>query len=487
MKMVKKLLFIAIFTLLFVSLAACGKKENEVDEHGNIIVKMSIMNSTNENPGWLAQIEAANQLLAAQGEKIVIEPEIIKTDSWDEYYTKITTNMLGRIGGTIGRIAESHIPLMMGKNQLADVSDIVNELLAKKDENGNPVYNASAFDGVAKKDGKYYGLPSGTQHMVLYYNKTIFDQYNKVIEMKLANKTVAEISAETKFEAARVEEIIANNPSLTKLEYPSSDWNNASTFAEIQDAAKKLSYGGTNARRFGLSAGPFLAYAGMYAKNSGGHNIFDESGNCAIQSQPFYDVYDWFDGMLKVDKSMPNTSDTATSSAIDRFLSGNIAMIVDGVWQLHAINKYTEDYEIGIAAIPVKESGYKSYSTTFADRYWCARTSSNKEADQKALKALMSVEAVTALSEKQVGGIPVIHDCIDVYLQTLSTSKFANYVNVIKEGASNGVNVPYSTYYNIVDQRINQKMSVWINGDMTSEEFVDYMAESMRLGMEGKL
>ena len=30
-------------------------------------------------------------------------------------------------------------------------------------------------------------------------------------------------------------------------------------------------------------------------------------------------------------------------------------------------------------------------------------------------------------------------------------------------------------------------MSVWINGDMTSKEFVDYMAESMRLGMEGKL
>ena len=60
-------------------------------------------------------------------------------------------------------------------------------------------------------------------------------------------------------------------------------------------------------------------------------------------------------------------------------------------------------------------------------------------------------------------------------------------VDVIKQGALNGVNVPYSTYYNQVDQRINQKMSVWINGDMTSREFVDYMDESMRLGMEGKL
>ena len=30
-------------------------------------------------------------------------------------------------------------------------------------------------------------------------------------------------------------------------------------------------------------------------------------------------------------------------------------------------------------------------------------------------------------------------------------------------------------------------MAVWISGDMTSAEFVDYMDESMRLGMEGKL
>ena len=477
MRKMKKILHYGILVPLFAGLVGCGgsgsSNRNSVDEQGNVVVKMSIMNSTNENPGWLAQIEAANNLLASQGEKIVIEPEIIKTDSWDEYYTKITTNMLGRIGGTIGRIAESHIPLMMNKNQLADVSNIVSDLLDEKDENGKALYNASAFEGVAKKDGKYYGLPSGTQHMVLYYNKTIFNQYNQVIELAKQEKSVAEIATATKFEAARVQDILNNNPSLTKLEYPSGDWNNASTFAEIQDAAKKLSYGSTNSRRFGLSAGPFLAYAGMYAKNSGGYNIFDDNGNCAIKSQPFYDVYEWFDQMLKVDKSMPNTSDTATSSAIDRFLSGNIAMMVDGVWQLHAINKYTEDYEIGIAAIPVKASGYKSYSTTFADRFWSARTSSNKEADEKALKALMSVEAITALSEKQVGGLPVRDDCIDTYLETLSTSKFANDVNVIKQGALNGVNVPYSTYYNIVDQRINQKMAVWINGEITSREFVD--------------
>ena len=48
--------------------------------------------------------------------------------------------------------------------------------------------------------------------MLLYYNKTIFDNYN------------------------------AANPD-TPLSYPSSDWNNASTFEEIADAARKLTSG----------------------------------------------------------------------------------------------------------------------------------------------------------------------------------------------------------------------------------------------------
>ena len=485
MKKLIKALYLGLLIPTCAALASCGGGSG-VDADGNTIVTMSVINSTNENPGWLAQIEAANELLAAQGEKIVIEPEIIKTDSWDEYYTKITTNMLGRVGGTIGRIAESHVPLMLDKGQINDITGLVNELLEETDENGKPVYNASAFDGVAKKDGKYYGLPSGTQHMVLYYNKAIFDQYNNVIEMAKNGSSAAQIAAAVKWDEARINHILTENPTLTKLEYPSSDWNNASTFDEIADTAKKLSYGAANVRRFGLSAGPFLAYAGMYAKNSGGYNIFDEQGNCMIKTQPFYDVYEWFDKMLKVDKSMPTTSDTATSSAIDRFLSGNIAMMVDGVWQLHSINKYVEG-DVGIAAIPVKSKEYKSYSTTFADRFWSARTSKNPEADQKALKALMSVEAITALSEKSVGGLPVVDQCLDTYLETLNTTKFADDVETIKTGALNGVNVPYSTYYNTVDQRINQKMAVWIGGEMTSAEFVDYMDECMRLGMEGKL
>lgn len=445
--------------LALVALVGCGGASETTSTEGSqttsqapapVTVKMSIMNSVNENPGWLAMIEAANEVLKEQGDAITIEPEIIKTDSWDQYYTKITSNILGRIGGTIGRIAESHVPMMVDKKQVQDLTSLVEELK----ETGE--FNEGVFEGVAKSDGKYYGLPSGTQHMVLYYNKTIFDQYNTA------------------------------HPN-DQLNYPSSDWNNASTFEEIRTMAKKLTTGTGSEKRFGISAGPFLAYAGMYSKNSGGVNIFDEQGNCCIDSEPFYQVYDWFEDMLITDKSMPSTSDTAVLDSMARFLGGNIAMIIDGVWQVHDVCKYTEDYEIGVAAIPVLERGNKSYTTTFADRFWAARNSSHPEADQKALKALMSVQAIDALAKSGVGGMPIRKASLETYMDNLSTTKLAESAETIKEGVANKVNVPYSTYYNQVDQHINQKMSIWINGQMSTVEFVKFMDETMKKGMEGKL
>ena len=88
---------LGLATAMCCSLAACGGGGG-TDKDGNVIVQMSIMNSTNENPGWLAMIDAANEVLERNNEKVRIEAEIIMTDSWDQYYTKVTSNILGKIG-----------------------------------------------------------------------------------------------------------------------------------------------------------------------------------------------------------------------------------------------------------------------------------------------------------------------------------------------------------------------------------------------------
>lgn len=436
----KKLCIAFLLIVSIVTLVGCNKDEEEAG--GLVTVKMSLKNSINENDGWFAMIAAANQLLEA--ENIKIEPEIIKTDSWDEYYTKVTTNIVGKTGGTIGRIAESHIPKMIQKKQLQDLTSVYNSLDMSK-------YNAEAFESVAKKDGKYYGLPTGVQHMVLYYNKRIFDEYN----------------------ASHPEDQIA---------YPSSDWENPSTFAEIKTLAEKLSSGNTPNRNYGLSAGPFLSYAGMYALSCGGNNIFDAEGKCSIDTPAFMKVYEWFDSMLKADL-MPKPADTQIETSMDKFLLGKVAMNIDGAWWLHDMTQVT-DFEVGIAAVPVGNAESHGYSTSFTDCFFAVSTSKHPEADKKAIAALMSVEAIKAVSEHGVGGIPVHKDAVDSF-KTVLTEHFDNVsATSFLAGANYTVHVPYSTYYNTVDQQINQKMSVWLNDGMTYEAFVKFMDETMKSEMD---
>jgi len=449
--LVKFLVAVMAVAIMTSAFTACGNSSN-TDKDGNVIVKMTMMDNEYETAGWNALIQAANGVLEAQGEKVRIQAEWVETSSWDQYFTKVTTNITGRVGGTIGRIAESHVPTMLQKGFCEDLTSLRNELVAT----GN--FDTTAFEGVAVKNGKYYALPSGAQPMVLYYNKTLFDRYN------------------------------ATAADEDKISYPSGDWANASTFDEIRDMAKKLTVGSGNEKRFGLSAGPFLSYIGMYATNSGGENIFNAAGECIINTQPYIDAYTWFENMLLVDKSMPKPEDTATSDTISRFISGNTAMLVDGVWQMHYISEYVEDFEIGIAAIPVK-SGYEgvAHTTTFADRIWASSTSTTKKEDKIALKALMSKEATEAAAKMLVGGFPVRTDCVDAYLDAFEGSILEDYTDVVAGSIQNRISVPYSVYYNQVDMQINQKLAVWIAGDMATQDFVTNAYDIMVRGMQGLL
>ena len=432
-----KLLRLMILTTACVSLVGCGGgSEEEITK-----VKMSLMNSTNENPGWLAAIDKANELLV--DDKIVIEPEIIQTDEWDKYYTKVASNIAGRVGGTIGRIAESHMPLMIKKGQVQDLTTVYESLDMSK-------FNQSAFDGVAKNDGKYYGLPTGTQHMVLYYNKDAIDRYNNTVN------------------------------AADKIAYPSSDWNNPTSFEEIKTMATKLSSGTRPNRKFGFSAGPFLAYGGMYAKSLGGDNIFTPDGKSAINSAAYRSVYKWFDDMIKVDNSMPKPTDTTIESSMDQFYAGNIAMCVDGLWWINDImNPKIVDFNVGIAAVPTGISNSPSYTSAFTDCFFAVANSKHPEADKKAIKALMDVESISQVASHGVGGIPVANEAISKFTKSLESKFTASDIKCLTDGIDHMLHVPYTTYYNDVDQQINQKMTVWLNGEMTSDEFVEYMDKTL--------
>lgn len=449
-KQFPKLAALALISLLPLT----GCKSGQTDSEGNTIVKFSVRNYATELEGWKKTVEKANQLLEADGQKVRIEIESLKVgSSWDDFYAKVRTNIMTKKGGTIGRIAESHIPQMRKQNLIGELTDVATTLI----DSGE--YNTSAFNGVAREGNKYYGLPSGLQHMVVYYNKDKFDAYNK-------DKAESE-----------------------KIAYPSGDWNNASTFEELRADALKLTSGSGSSKQFGFSAGPFMAYAGMYAKNSGGYNIFDDNGECKIYTQEFIDAYDWLGGMIYDDKTSPNISESLDEGGLGKFCSGNVAILVDGIYNIHDILTKCK-FNVGVAAIPVKEKSgggkYKSYTTNFTDCYWISNTSKHAAEDKIALQYILKSEAIKASADYQVGGVPIKNDCVDNYFEKLEAAGLSHEAcQVIREGAKNTISVPYTSYYNEVDLKVNAKLGLWMNKDSewTTDRFVRFMDTTMKEAM----
>ena len=430
---------LSLFLVTLILVSGCGGTNNSSSiEEGFTEVRFALKSSENENAGWLQMIDAANELLYP--EKIQITPQIIVAETWPDYYTKLISKMASRTGPTIGRIAESFIPQMISMNQIADVTEVVESL--NMDD-----YHRNAFEGVINQDGKYYGLPTGIYHMMTFYNKNAIDKYNENATEKLA--------------------------------YPSKDWTSASDFTEIRKLAKALTSGVGANRKFGLSAAPYLAYAGMYSVSLGGKNIFNDDGSSAINSESFHQVYDWFDQLLIEDYSMPKVTDTVINSAYDMFLQQRVSMMVDGSWWIPSF-KEVQAFEIGITATPTGVKNGQAYSSQFVDAFFMLRTANNKEANIKVLKALMSLEANIALASTGVGGIPVHKGAQDAFIDTLRDKFTQEDIDCYLEGLNYTLPVPYTTFYETVDQAINQKMSSWLIGNMTTENFVLYMDQQMK-------
>ncbi len=457
MKNMKKLVAVGLVLVLLLSLMGCGSETKETGSNSNetketssekgsdagtsekapessepVEIKFSIMNTTWDVDGWTAMVDAANKKLAEDGSNVQIVINKVAAADWPEYYQKIIIEMAAGDSPDLARIANSFMPLVVKKGQAADITQyVLNDL-------NEEAYFTETFKGSNYVDGKYYGLPSGVFYMVNYFNKDLFD---------------------------------ANG-----LEYPSRDWNNATTFDEVRDLAKTLTVGDGADKQFGFSAGPYMAFVGMYTKSAGGQNVFNEDGTCALGDDASKEVYSWFDSMLREDYSMPRPTDTAIMGAFDMFKAGRIAMTVEGTWYQPSIQNDITDFNVGIAAVPAKEA--EAYSSMFVDNFFIPADSDHVAEAWIALKALYSEEAFSALAQAGVGGLPINIAAMENNIDLLIGEKFSEEDKAcFIEGMSHVLGVPYNEFYEQADQKINNAMDEWLLGDLTSDEFAEKAAK----------
>lgn len=411
--------------------------EEEKDAAGSgemVEISFSMAAYSNEVDGWTAMIEEANRQLEADGKNISIKINKVPCTGWPEYYQKVITQMAGGSAPDIGRIAESYMPMLINKGQVADLTDYMAE------DFDMSRYYEKTFENSAFVDGRYYGLPSGLNYYLVYYNKDMFD--------------------------------------AAGLEYPSSDWNKASSFDEYREMAKALTGGEGANKTYGFSAGPYMAAIGMFNKSLGGNNVFDENGKPTMNDTVTKEVYAWFDTMLREDYSMPRPTDTKVMSAFDMFKAGRLGMILDGTWWLGAI-KDIKDFNVGIAAIP-SGNGAEAYTSQFVDSFVIFKGSKHEAEAWEAVKAIMSTEAFQALAKTGVGGVPVAKDVANAVIdESLGSAVDESGKTCAEEGMNHTIKVPYNSYYQEADQKVNNVMDEWLLGKISSDQFAENVQQIM--------
>ena len=243
-----KLLAIALCAALFTTVfAGCGKQGENEDggSQEKVVIDFSMLNLSGDIEGWTAMVEAANELL--KEENIEISISKVNGTGWPEYYQKVASQMAADNSPDIGRIAESYMPTLIAKNQVVDLTSYI------ENDFDMSQYYEKTFENSAYVDGKYYGVPSGLNNYLLYYNKDMFDEAG--------------------------------------LDYPSADWNDPTSFEEIADMARTLTKETEGGKQFGFYTGPYMAEIGMFSTSLGGNNVFDAEGNPSINDATSKQVY----------------------------------------------------------------------------------------------------------------------------------------------------------------------------------------------------
>lgn len=393
---------------------------------GVVEVTWAMQAAANEIGGWQAVVDAANEKLAEKNIRIVVQK--INTSNWDEYYQKVTAQIAGGNSPDIGRIAESLMPTVIQKQQVMNITDRFNAEIDRSQ------YFDTVFDNAGVQDGNMYGLPSGVYHKLMYYNKDLFDKAG--------------------------------------IAYPSGDWDNPITIADLVETAAKLSSGDGIDRTYGYYGEADIFMVGCFA----GDNIYSADNTFKINDN-HKTIYKALDQMLNTDKSMPTPVETKIMGGFDMFRAGKVAMVVDGTWW-HQTAREITDFNVGIASAPSLNGAAKAVS--FIDNYVIWSGTKHPEESWEALKAIFSEECFNVLAETGNGGVPVNRETLKNYESALIGERFSQ---TDKESFIQSLDhtwpMPYNANFNEVSQQTTSVLEPWMVGSLPLEDMLIQLDETM--------
>lgn len=265
------------------------------------------------------------------------------------YFTKLQSQLAA--GNTPCILSMQSLRLPGFAKAMVPLGDLMKQVGFKESD-----WNPAALKAL-QSGGKQYAIPYGFDTMVLYYNKDAFAQ-------------------------AGVPE-------------PKQGW----TTAEFEDAAKKIT-AATGKPAFGQSFSDLHMFSMLHAYN--GANPVSSAGKLQLTNEKMQQAFTWYSGLATKEKvaSVPaSASDVPWGE--QQFTAGNVAMAVDGTWNLSS-NATDAKFNVGVVELPQGPNGGGSYSANSG--FGISQTCTHKKEAAEAISVLTGEAGASAAA--QAGNTP---------------------------------------------------------------------------------
>ena len=396
-KKLKKGIVAMMAVVLGLSLAGCGKAGEENAKEEQVTITIMQANSPDK-----AYFDKLGEAFTKEHPNIKVEVIAVPYDNFDSKLQTLVAS--GDAPDITTHVSAMGFMDFYSKDMLTDLTPYIEKSGFDYKEAGIPENVMES----AMIDGKIYGIPLNTFTSVLVYNKDIFD--------------------------------------AAGVEYPPSDYEDKTwTWDKMIEMAKQLTSGEEGNKTYGLlwnwsgtTPGQDPQYFGLDMFNMSDDNpAFAKSGNMADPAiiESYQKIVDlaFVDGISPspaIQQAMAGTNDA------EPFLSGRIAMEVDGSWILNGLNEMP--FRAGVAAIPI--GGDENIrDVLYTDPYVILKGSKHPEEAFEFIKFMASKEMQEQMIEDSEGNPPASTLALDKYYEYFSDIDKEDLKNVTEGGLKYGV------------------------------------------------
>lgn len=303
----------------------------------------------------------------------------------------------------------------------------LNEFIASDPDFDRADFDASMIEALSY-DGQIYGLPFDTGPVVLYYNRTLFDQYG--------------------------------------IRYPDDSWD----WSDLLNAAEGLSRDGNH----GIALTDMLSGIVYFLWGMGGEYYDEHTGVYDFIREENALAFQFVSDLFHVHEvARPLTEFANPQFHVEQFLNGNVGMFMEGPWQINNLKQ--ADFEWGIAPVPATPTG-RTTPVSGSGFAISSRTQHPLEA-WTALRFLTGTDSLGRLAE--VGRIfPARDSAVPSFVRGQPDIPGLSWVE-----DSLAFGRPFSGYHNWLDvERIVQDelQSLYLDPSITGSEIAARITERLR-------